>query len=85
MPKRGAGGRGSNGSAGRSSAGHGPAEVVPALEQGADPAVKARTDKYIDSNPRDTVVAVNEAHVLSVNNALDTIQEAFPGGAGKES
>jgi hypothetical protein len=94
-PKRGSGrgsGRGSSGSAGRSSAGRGLAHdeesvVVPALGPHADPADVAPTGKYDDTNPngKEAVVAVNEAHMLLVNEAVDIIQEALPGGAGKES
>ena len=83
MPPKGRGGRSSGSGAGRSSAGPGlvGGEVVPAHGQAA-PAVA--TDKYTDANP-DVVVAVNEAHMLQVNDAMDIVRDALPGGTGKES
>eukprot|EP00972_Heterocapsa_arctica_P025893 3811203-Heterocapsa_arctica.AAC.1 len=83
-PKRG-GGRGS-GSAGR--AGPGliqEAPAAPALGQGEALPLVAPTHKYTDANPREVAVAVNEAHMLQVNEAMDIIREKLPGGAGKES
>jgi hypothetical protein len=87
MPgKRGAGrGSGSPGSAGRGSPGPGDVLVAPALEAGANPAVPDKTDKYTDAIPREAVVAVNEVHMIKVNEALAAVEEALPGGAGKES
>eukprot|EP00972_Heterocapsa_arctica_P093939 13855364-Heterocapsa_arctica.AAC.1 len=58
---------------------------VPALDDCAAPAVVATTDKYADANPNEVVVSVNEAHMIQVNNAVDIVREALPGGAGKES
>jgi hypothetical protein len=50
---------------------------VPALGNGAAPALVSTPEKYGDES------SVNEAHMLQVNTAMDTVREAMPGGAGK--
>jgi hypothetical protein len=82
MPPRRKSGGGS--SAGPGGASRVPAELVPAALDDA-PAVVGTTDKYSDANPNEAVVAVNEAHMMQVNNAVDIVREAMPGGAGKDS
>ena len=67
MPPRRKSGSGSSGAA----------PDVPALGNGAAPALVSTPEKYGDES------SVNEAHMLQVNTAMDTVREAMPGGAGK--